>query len=84
MNRSTPFLSRILLALALVLATAPALQARPPVPTPTIPVVAAGSTPVVAGIFNFRTGTSRSWVVRVAALGMILALFIIMRGSSRY
>jgi hypothetical protein len=84
MNRSTPFLSRTLLALALVLATASGLPARPPVPAPAAPVVTAGCAPVVAGIFNFRTGTSRSWVVRIAALGMLLALFIIMRSGNRY
>jgi hypothetical protein len=84
MNRSTPFLSRTLLALALVLATAPGLPARPPVPAPAVTVVTAGRAPVVAGIFNFRTGTNRAWVVRIACLGMVLALFIIMRSGNRY
>ena len=87
MNPSCPFLARALLALALLLCPAAALDARPADTVPSAPspqTTATAGTTVVAGFFSFRNGSSRTWVVRIAALGMALALFIIMRGSSRY
>ena len=76
--------SRLLLALVLLLGTAANLPAGPsPNPAP-VRTAAVSGPPVLVGFTPFRKGTGRTWVVRIAALGMALALFIIMRGSSRY
>ena len=83
MNSSSSLLSRLLLALALLLGSAASLPASPAAEPVAVRTTTLNSPPLFGGL-SFLKGTGRAWVVRIAALGMALALFIIMRGSSRY
>ena len=77
-------LARAFLALVLLLATGSSLRASPAPTRPSAPARTALQTVPVAGLFNFKVGTSnRATVVRVAAVIMVLALFLIIR-STKY
>jgi hypothetical protein len=83
-------LASAFLALVLLLATGSSLRASPPPTRPSAPPAPASAAlqtvPAVpvAGLFNFKVGTSnRTTVVRVAAVVMVLALFLIIR-STKY
>ncbi len=90
MNRQAPsspsspsFLARVVLAFALLLGAASGLDTRAAGPDVTAAPTVAAPAPAFAGLFKIKGTTNRTRVVQIAAVGMALALFIIMR-STKY
>jgi hypothetical protein len=79
MNRSSS--SRVSLSGFAALLLALFLLAAPAAASPPAPEREVVAEPAPAGLFNIRPTHNRTRVVQVAALGMALALFIIMRAT---